>query len=407
MKVLQINVTFPQGSTGKIVYDLHVQLQSNGIESYVIHGRGDSKEKNCERLCSLLYCRVQKLKSIIFGTMYGGCFLSTNKIIKRIKKIKPDVVHLHCINGNFVNVYRLINWLKINNIKTVITLHAEFLYTANCGHAFECDKWKTGCGRCPSLKQQTGALFFDRTAKSWQLMFNSFKGFDKNLIIASVSGWLMNRAKESPIMCDKKHVVVNNGLNDEIFHYRNMESKKREMGLTNKKIIFHVTPSFSTEPSNIKGGQDIIKLAKLLNDKKDIVILVAGPNYCKEKLPSNIISLGRITNQIELAELYSMADLTIIVSKRETFSMVTIESLSCGTPIVGYKAGGPESIALEKYSQFTNNGDYMAMAKVCCELLKNSFDKEKISIESLKRYSKEYMAEKYLELYRELLKEAS
>ena len=43
---------------------------------------------------------------------------------------------------------------------------------------------------------------------------------------------------------------------------------------------------------------------------------------------------------MRLAEYYSLVDVTVITSFHETFSMVVAESLSCGTPIVGFKAGG-------------------------------------------------------------------
>lgn len=100
--------------------------------------------------------------------MYGGCLISTDKLFRIIKKEKPDIVHLHCLNGYFINIYRLITFLKNNNYKTVLTLHAEFMYTANCGHALECDKWKTGCGKCPRLRSETKSWFIDGTAKSWK-----------------------------------------------------------------------------------------------------------------------------------------------------------------------------------------------------------------------------------------------
>jgi hypothetical protein len=148
--------------------------------------------------------------------MYGGCFFSTNKLISIIKKEKPDVVHLHCINGYFVNIYRLVSWLNKSKIKTVLTLHAEFMHTANCGHALECDKWKTGCGKCPRLKKETKSLLIDSTHRSWVKMKKAFDGFE-NLVVTSVSPWLMERAKQSPILADKNHTVVYNGLDTNVF----------------------------------------------------------------------------------------------------------------------------------------------------------------------------------------------
>ena len=189
---MQINCVYNLGSTGKIVYDLHNELKANGIESVVCYGRGKKvKEENVYKTCGELYSKLNNLWSRITGIMYGGCLISTDKLFRIIKKEKPDIVHLHCLNGYFVNIYRLITFLKNNNYKTVLTLHAEFMYTANCGHALECDKWKTGCGKCPRLRSETKSWFIDGTAKSWKKMKRAFQGFDKNIIkIIAVSDWI-------------------------------------------------------------------------------------------------------------------------------------------------------------------------------------------------------------------------
>ena len=84
------------------------------------------------------------MKSIALMT---GLYFPTKRLIKKIKKINPDIIHLQCINGDFVNIYYLLNWLKKSNKKVVLTLHAEFMYTGNCGNALQCEKWKTGCAR--------------------------------------------------------------------------------------------------------------------------------------------------------------------------------------------------------------------------------------------------------------------
>ena len=179
MKILQINCVYNKGSTGKIVADIHKQLIDKGYESIVCYGRGAKvKDAHVYKTCGELYSKFQNLVSRLTGLMYGGCYFSTRRLIKIIKKENPDIVHLHCLNGYFVNIYKLIDWLKKRKQKTVLTLHAEFMHTANCGYAFECDKWKTGCGNCPRLKKETKSILFDKTNKSWLKMKKSFDGFD-------------------------------------------------------------------------------------------------------------------------------------------------------------------------------------------------------------------------------------
>lgn len=159
MKVLQVNCVYKNGSTGKITYDIHRELQTRGIESVVCYGRGEkTDEPGIYKTCGEFYSKINNLFSRFTGVMYGGCFFSTNKLISVIEKERPDIVHLHCINGYFVNIYRLVKWLKKKKIKTVLTLHAEFMHTANCGYALDCDRWKNGCGNCPRLKKKRNHL---------------------------------------------------------------------------------------------------------------------------------------------------------------------------------------------------------------------------------------------------------
>ena len=402
MKILQVNCVYKKGSTGKIVADVHKALLAKGVDSVVCYGRGEKcPETNVIKTCGELYSDVNHFLTYISGVMYGGCHLSTNQLISVIKKEKPDIVHLHCINGYFVNIYRIVSWLKKNRIKTVLTLHAEFMYTANCGHAFECEKWKTGCGNCPRYKQETKSLFFDRTHISWKKMQKAFQNFDKDLIVTSVSPWLMGRAKQSPILGDKTHTVVLNGLDTGIFHYNDPSTLREKHNLTDEKIIFHATPNFNTDPDHIKGGYYVNALAERLQDQ-NVKVIVAGPYPEDIQVAENVILLGKVSDQAELAKYYSLADVTLLASKKETFSMVTAESLACGTPVVGFQAGGPEQIAISEYSSFVNYGDMDALVKTVEMFLGREFDGITISNAAREKYSKEKMTESYLKIYEEV-----
>lgn len=402
MKILQVNCVYKKGSTGKITYDIHSELLKRGIESVVCYGRGEKiNEPHVYKTCGEVYSKINHLLSEFTGVMYGGCFFSTNKLIKIIKKEKPDVVHLQCINGYFVNIYRLVSWLKKHDIKTVLTLHAEFMYTANCGYALDCDKWQTGCGHCPRLKQETKSFFIDGTHKSWMKMKKAFYGFNDNLVVTSVSPWLMERAKLSPILNDKKHKVVLNGVNTDIFHFYDTSELRSQMGLNGVKVIFHATPSFDDNINNIKGGYHVLKLAeKMLNE--NVKFVVAGSHPEGLKVPPNVILLGKVADQELLAKYYSMADVTLLTSKKETFSMVTAESLCCGTPVVGFKAGAPEQISIPEYSSFVDFGDLESLHEEMKKFLAESLLKMDIALTSNCKYAKQTMTENYLKIYEEI-----
>ena len=404
MKVLQVNILFNQGSTGKIVADIHDTLNNNGIESIVCFGTG--KTYKHPDICKVAYhyeLSFYRIWAHIIGLQYASGYLSTHRIIEIIKNEKPDVVHLHCINGFFVHIYKLFKFLKNHDINTVLTLHAEFMYTGSCGHAFECEKWKTGCGQCPQLWDATYSYFFDRTSTAWRKMYKAFEGFDK-LAVTAVSPWLRSRAVQSPILKNKNIVTIENGVDTKTFHPKTYSHLKLQHKITTEKVILHVTAKFTREENDLKGGRYIYELAeKLKND--NIKILIIGCDDETLNMPDNMINVGKVLDQNILAEYYSMADLTIITSKRETFSMPSAESLSCGTPIVGFLAGGPESIYLEEYNEFVEYGNIDALHKSVIRWIGFKSNKD-IDISQIagEYYSKEKMSDKYIRLYQNIIK---
>ena len=179
MRVLLIDVNCKYSSTGKIVYDLYTHINNNGDVAAICYGRGPLvKEKNIYKFGLDWETYLHALLTRITG--YTGCFsyFSTKRLISFIEKFQPDVVHIHELHAYFVNITMLIEYLKKKNINTIMTLHCEFIYTGKCGHAFECEKWKTECERCQHLQYYPKTLFFDHTNKMFkkkEILFKEWK----------------------------------------------------------------------------------------------------------------------------------------------------------------------------------------------------------------------------------------
>lgn len=400
MKVLQINCVYQKGSTGKITYDIAKGIYQNDIESVVCYGRGNYNQVDDKikvyKCCSEIESNINHALSFVTGNMYGGCALSTLNLKKIISDEKPNIVHLQCINGYFVNIYKLLQFLARKNIPTVITLHAEFMYTGGCGYAYECRKWmeKPGCIDCTRYKKESGSLFFNRMGNMWKKMYRSMECFEsKKVEVVSVSPWLQERAIKSPILSKLQHSVILNGLDTTVFRPCAQKEKKG--------TILHVSPEFTDDPQHVKGGYYIIELAKRM---PEYTFIIAGAYKLKKAVPNNIKLLGKVGNQKKLAELYSEANVTVLASRRETFSMVCAESLSCGTPVVGFKAGAPEMIALDEYSEFVEYGNINELQKAVKQALQwnNSIE---ISKAAFKRYDRNQMIRDYIKIYRKLAKD--
>ena len=225
----------------------------------------------------------------------------------------------------------------------------------------------------------------------------AFDGFD-NLTVASVSPWLMDRAKQSPILSDKRHCVVLNGVDTELFKVYDTDNLRKVHNLRDEKIIFHATPMFSDDPTHIKGGYYVLKLAEQYLDK-NVKFFIAGEYSTNIKCPPNVVLLGKITDQKKLAMYYSMADVTLLASKKETFSMICAESLCCGTPVVGFKAGGPEQISIPEYSRFVEYGDLEQLIMEVENAHSKDCNKHIVSEMAKNIYSNKRMTLKYIQKY--------
>ncbi|MEG2675288.1 MAG: glycosyltransferase [Muribaculaceae bacterium] len=408
MKVLQVNCVFQKGSTGKIVNDIHTCLVSNGFESIVCYGRGNIiSEKSIYKFCSETESKIHSLLFRIGVILpYGGLPFATSRLLSIIKRENPDVVHLQCINGSCVNIYRLLKHLGTHHIKTIVTHHAEFFYTGSCGHSFDCIQFThlKGCSNCQNSKEATRCYTINRTNEAWCKMQKAFAHFNKsNLIFSAVSPWVKERSALSEIV--NKFPCVLNGIETSIFHrIKDNTSILKQIPNCMAKIVLHVSASFDPANRNhIKGSWYVVEIAKRMPDTT--FIIVASHNNLINNLPNNIHIWGPASSQNELASLYSLANVTLIASKRETFSMICAESLCCGTPIIGFKAGGPETIAIPKYSEFVEYGNIENLYIAIIKMINCNIEKEWLASTAQKKYDKEVMTKGFIKLYNDILRQ--
>ena len=410
-KVFYINCS-PAGSTGKIITDTAEEIKKSGWDSCFCFPSGEAKSGIFEKIykTSLPFEQgILRRITEMTGDSFGFAPVSTARIISALKKEKPDVVHLHCINSHMVDVIKLISWLKNNKIPTVITNHCEMFYTGNCAHAYECEKWLTGCGNCGHLSDYLCGIKRDRTARCWQDMKKAFEGFER-AVMTSVSPWVYERSSASPITAGIKQEIVTNGIDTDVFCQSPDPALRSKLKINeNAKIVLNVTAYFDLSGENRihgenKGSKYVMELAEKLRDK-NLVFVVAGSYYGVSKIPDNMRFLGRVNSREELAKIYSLADLTLVTSRRETFGMSVAESLCCGTPVVGFRSGGSESVAIPGYSEFCDFGDSVALEGFVEKWINrknNDLSSSEISESAKTKYDKRIMAEKYLKIYETL-----
>jgi len=403
IKVLTVNCMIHEGSTSKIIDDI-AAVAKEECEFYQCYQMGPESSGKNYRVASWNVTRFYYLLARIVGLKYGVGTIPTRKLLSYIDRTKPDIVHVHCPNFYNINLYKLFSWLKKKMYPVVITNHAEFFYTGNCAHAKDCDGYMYGCKKCDAVFDTKHKYLINRTHAEWKRMKKAFGDAD-NFLMTVVSPWQRERIRTSPIARDMKIAVVENGVNTEIFKKKGFDLDEYQvLGNSGKKIILNVTSNFSDSRKDAKGGYYLLEVAKKMPEN---LFLVAGNVNVTDNnnVPENVILLGNVTKQEKLADYYNLADLTIVTSKRETFGMSVAESMACGTPVVGFYAGGTESVALKEYSEFIEYADVDGLA----ELIRKWQDKKKYVSEQLacvaiERYSVQRMAEEYMLIYRKIMK---
>ena len=161
------------------------------------------------------------------------------------------------------------------------------------------------------------------------------------MTIITPSKWLAGLVKQS-FLGEYPVEVVYNTINTDIFKPVPSDFRER-YGLKDKKIILGVASTWGVR----KGLDDFAKLAGMLKDDYRIVLVGVTPEQAKQ-LPENVLSIYRTNNQIELAEIYTAADVFLNLTYEDNYPTVNLEAQACGTPVLTYRTGGSvESVAAE------------------------------------------------------------
>lgn len=393
MKILEINqVNF--GSTGHImlqIADLATKRGHEVICSFYAR-RNKDKDKNCIYIGNKVSHNIHK--KLYRKTGNNGCYskISTWNFLRKVKKFDPDLIHIHNLHNCYINLPMLFDYIKKNNKKVVWTLHDCWSFTGQCPYftAVGCEKWKTGCHDCEQINRYPSCRV-DRTDKMWKRKKEWFTGV-QNLTIVTPSQWLADLAKQS-FLKDYPVKVINNGINLDVFKPTESDFRTKH-NLEDKKIILGVASVWEVR----KGLDVFIELSKRLDDRYKIV-LVGTNDEVDKKLPEGIISIHRTSNQKELAELYTAADVFFIPTREDNFPTVNMESLACGTPVLTFNTGGSPEMVDEATGVVLMNEDIASVEQAVISMCESGKYSKEACTERAKQYDSRLKYNEYLSLF--------
>ena len=399
VKKLAIINAVPYGSTGKIARGIESVARKNGMETLVVYSwtKGFRKSNDdgvivTSFLGKLIHMGMAKI------TGKHGCYsvISTKRLIKRLKKFKPDAINLHIMHSWSINLPMLFNYVKENNIPVVWTMHDCWAFTGHCPYfdMVGCDKWKTGCYGCPQYKKYPASCF-DNSKKMWKLKKEWFTGV-KNMTLVTPSEWLEGLVKQS-FLSEYPVKVINNGIDLNIFKPTDSDFR-RKYGLENKYVILGVAFDWG-----VRKGLDVFsELAKRLDDTYQIV-LVGTDDEIDKTLPDNVISIHKTENQTELAKIYSAADLFINPAREDNFPTVNMESIACGLPLITFKTGGSIEIFDMGSGLMVDKDDIDGMERAIRKVRSDGILSREECILRSKKYDQNERFAEYVDLIRGML----
>jgi len=356
MRILQINVLCGTGSTGRIATDIHVELKNNDHVSMIAFGRGEAKNcDNAYRISQPIDHYVDVLKTRLFDKHSTSAKQATRALCATLDTFEPDIVHLHNIHGYYLNVELLMKQLKLRRIPVIWTLHDCWSFTGHCAYfdSPKCDRWHTGCGSCPRLHDYPESWLMDRSAKNLSEKKSWFSNFP-NLTLVTPSRWLKDLASQS-YLSHYPIQVIPNGI--DLTNFKHTDSDLRiKHNIVDKRVYLSVAMVWDRR----KGLDDIVRFAETLTIDEALIVIGLTPKQI-EQLPNTMIKIARTSSVKELAEYYSLADVTVVPSYEDNYPTVVLESLACGTPVVAYATGGIPEMEQSPYLTTVEKGDLDAL----------------------------------------------
>jgi glycosyltransferase involved in cell wall biosynthesis len=311
-----------------------------------------------------------------------------------------EVIDLHCIQHGFFSYLAL---PRLSEHKPVVlTLHDMWPLTGHCHNSLDCERWRTGCGKCPYLDIAPPVR---RDATHWEWALKAWIYGHSRLTIVSPSTWLTSLARESILGRFPIHHVPH-GIDTNVFRPLDPQECRSVLGVPpGRKVLLFVVDNLDR---HLKGGDLLVRalnqLPASLKRESVLLLLGSGGEAIARGVEIPVLRLGFVTGERFRVISYSAADLLIYPTRADNFPLIVLESLACGTPVVSFRLGGVPDLVRPGITGYLGKpGDADDLSKGIIELLENDtlrgFMREQCRKTVVDEYSLELYVERYLDVY--------
>jgi L-malate glycosyltransferase len=375
-KKLKIGITcYPTvGGSGVIATELGKMLAEKGHEIHFISSSLPFRLKKMYH--NIYYHQVEVNQYSVFQYPPYDIALAS-KMAEVIQRENLDLLHVHYAIPHAVCAI-LAKQMSGRDIKIVTTLHGTDI---------------TVLGYDLTL---TDAIRF---------------GIEKSDVVTAVSNSLIQQTYDL-INPNQKIVPVYNFIDERVYKRTDSAYLKEEFGISpNEKVLIHVS-NFRA----VKRVPDVVKAFSIVAKEMDAKLLLIGDGPEMTVVSKLVDQLGLkekvlfLGKQDNLEELYSISDLMLLLSEKESFGLVALEAMACGVPCIGTNIGGLPEVIIDGETGFICDlGDVENIAQKASRILLDSelhksFSKQSIHIVN-ERFKADLIVQQYEDLYYDLIKQ--
>ncbi|AUZ26858.1 N-acetyl-alpha-D-glucosaminyl L-malate synthase BshA [Bacillus cabrialesii] len=369
MKKLKIGITcYPSvGGSGIIATELGKQLAEKGHEIHFITSSIPFRLNTYHP--NIHFHEVEVNQYAVFKYPPYDLTLAS-KIAEVAEREDLDIIHAHYALPHAVCAYLAKQMLK-RNIGIVTTLHGTDI---------------TVLGYDPSLKD---------------LIRFAIEASDR---VTAVSSALAAETYDL-IKPEKKIETIYNFIDERVYLKKNTAAIKEKHGiLPDEKVVIHVS-NFR----KVKRVQDVIRVFRNIAGKTKAKLLLVGDGPEKSTacelvrkygLENQVLMLG---NQDRVEELYSISDLKLLLSEKESFGLVLLEAMACGVPCIGTNIGGIPEVIKNNVSGFlVDVGDVAAATARAMSILEDEQLSKRFTDAAMEMLKNEFSSQKIVSQYEQI-----
>jgi len=314
---------------------------------------------------------------------------------------QADLVHLQLLHSR-----QFFSMLQLREIAdgrrpVVWTLHDPWVTTGHCVHPLGCPRWQIGCGECPDLTIPL-AIRRDTTGLNWRIKRWALKRARIHLVVASK--WMQQRLGKSPIVAHLPSTLIPFGVDRAMFRPREKGACRQKLGMPAeaRAVALRWTPW-----NLLKGTEYAVQaLEKLPSGLVTHIICFdstsdMGLGSLRGKY--EFVHLGWVDREEAIATALIAADVFIMPSLAETFGMMAVEAMACGTPVVVFQSTSLSEVVDSPHAGLAvPYKDSGALANAIQTVLQESVLRQTLIDNGLKLVAREYTLERYLKRHLEL-----